>query len=205
MRSKQGIHSLLHQAIMERRHFSWTMSNVIYAHTEKRPEGKDTLVKDLGKKSQFSHTLKLARLVHWQLALTGTTCTLTTSANCKLAWVANWQQAPMPKNEKTNNFSQPRPDSPLQEKSKTNPEAKYWPKKKFRTRENPSTYRRWRDYLAIIRARQGMARVMNWKPAPMGATVRVETAPIKPTMKGWKLGKEKVRSDPLGLNQKPNT
>ena len=40
------------------------MSNVIYAHKVKRPEGKDTLVKDLGKKSQFSHTLKLARLCH---------------------------------------------------------------------------------------------------------------------------------------------
>ena len=40
------------------------MSNVIYAHTVKIPEGKDTLVKDLGKISQFSHTLKLARLVH---------------------------------------------------------------------------------------------------------------------------------------------
>ena len=60
MKSKQGIHSLLYQAIMERRHFNRTMSNVIYAHTEKILEGKDTLVKDLGKKSQFSHTLKLA-------------------------------------------------------------------------------------------------------------------------------------------------
>ena len=29
------------------------MSNVIYAHTEKIMEGKDTLVKDLGKKPQF--------------------------------------------------------------------------------------------------------------------------------------------------------
>ena len=36
-------------------------------------EGKDTLVKDLGKKSQFSHTLKLARLCHWQLAPIGAT------------------------------------------------------------------------------------------------------------------------------------
>ena len=43
------------------------MSNVIYAHTEERPEGKDTLVKDLGKKTQFSYTLKLARLVNWKL------------------------------------------------------------------------------------------------------------------------------------------
>ena len=96
---------------------SQTMSNVIYAHTRKRPEGKDTLVKDLGKKSHFSHTLKLARLVHWQVAPTGATCSLTTSANGQLAWVANWQQAPTPENEKTKNFSQPRPDSPLQAES----------------------------------------------------------------------------------------
>ena len=68
------------------------MSNVIYAHTVKRPEGKDTLVKDLGKKSQFSHTLKLARLCHWQLAPTGATCSLKTSANAQLAWVANWKK-----------------------------------------------------------------------------------------------------------------
>ena len=76
------------------------MSNVIYAHTEKRPKGKDTLVKDLGKKSQFSHTLKLAWFSHWQLAPIGATCSLTTSANAQLARVANWQQAPTPKNEK---------------------------------------------------------------------------------------------------------
>ena len=32
------------------------MSNVIYAHIEERPEGKDTLVKDLGKKNSiFAH------------------------------------------------------------------------------------------------------------------------------------------------------
>ena len=94
-----------------------TMRNVIYAHIVKRLEGKDTLVKDLGKKSQFSHTLKLARLYHWQLAPTGATCSLKTSANAQLAWVANWQQVPMPENEKTKNFSQPRPDSPLQAES----------------------------------------------------------------------------------------
>ena len=79
-------------------------------------------------KTQFSHTLKLARLVHWQLAPTDATCTLTTSANGQLARVANWQQAPTPENEKTKNFSQPRPDLPLQADSKTNPEAKYRPK-----------------------------------------------------------------------------
>ena len=78
---------------------------------------KDTLVKDLGKKSQFSYTLKLARLVHWQLAPTGATCTLTTSANGQLARVSNWQQAPTPENEKKKKISQPRPDSPLQAES----------------------------------------------------------------------------------------
>ena len=30
--SKQGIHSLLHQAIIQRRLFNWKMSNVIYPH-----------------------------------------------------------------------------------------------------------------------------------------------------------------------------
>ena len=162
------------------------MSNVIYAHTEKRLEGKDTLVKDLGKKSQFSHTLKLARLLWVKIAPTGTTCSLKTSANGQLAWVANWQQVPMPENEKTKNFSQPRLDSPLQAKSKNNPEGKALTKKNFRTREKPSTYMKWHDCLAVIRPRQGMARVMNWKPTPMGVTVRVETMPIMPTMKRWK-------------------
>ena len=106
---------------------SWR--KVIYAHTVKRAKGKDTLVKDLGKKSQFSHTLKLARLCHWQLVPTGATYSLKASANGKLARVTNWKQVPMPENEKTKNFSQPRLDSPLQAESKTNPEAKYWPKK----------------------------------------------------------------------------
>jgi len=32
---------------------------------------------------------------------------------------------PLPENEKTKNFSQPKPDFPLQAESKTNPEAKY--------------------------------------------------------------------------------
>ena len=81
-----------------------TISNVIYAHTGKIPKGKDTLVKDLGKKSQFSYILKLAWLVHWQLSPIGATCTLTTSANGQLAWVANWQQAPMPEKEKNKEF-----------------------------------------------------------------------------------------------------
>ena len=94
-----------------------TMSNVIYAHTVKRPEGKDTLVKDLGKKSQFSHVLKLARLCHWQLVPTGMTCSLKISVNAQLARVANWQQAPTLENEKIKNFSQPRPNSPLQAES----------------------------------------------------------------------------------------
>ena len=58
----------------------------------------------------------------------GMTLSLTTSANGQLARVGNWQQAPTPENEKTKNFSQPRPDSPLQAESKTNPEEKYWPK-----------------------------------------------------------------------------
>ena len=35
----------------------------------------------------------------------------------------------MPENEKTKSFSQPRPDSPLQAKSKNNPEAKVLTKK----------------------------------------------------------------------------
>ena len=77
------------------------MSNVIYAHKltskgenvsiiqRKGPEGKDTLVKDLGKKLNFSHTLKLAQLLWVKLMLTGTICTLTTSANGKLVQVAN--------------------------------------------------------------------------------------------------------------------
>ena len=81
-----------------------TMSNVIYAHIEKRPEGKDTLVKDLGKKSQFSHTLKLARIYDWKLAPTGATCSLKTSTNGQLARVANWKQAPTPENEKNKEF-----------------------------------------------------------------------------------------------------
>ena len=65
------------------------MSNVIYAHIVKRSEGKDTLVKDLGKKSQFSHTLKLARLLWLKLAPTGVNFSLKTSTNGQLAWVAN--------------------------------------------------------------------------------------------------------------------
>ena len=76
------------------------MSNLIYAHTVKRPEGKDTPVKDLGKKSRFSHTLKLARLYHWQLAPTGVACSLTTSANGKLARVTNWNKHQHLKNKK---------------------------------------------------------------------------------------------------------
>ena len=55
--------------------------------------------------------------------------------------------------------------------------------KKLPNKDNPTTYRKWRDCLAVIRARQGMARVMNWQPAPTGATVRAKLAPIKPTMK----------------------
>ena len=65
------------------------MRNVIYSHTVKGPEGKDTLVKDLGKKSQFSHTLKLARILWVKLAPTGMTFSLTTSANGQLVRVAN--------------------------------------------------------------------------------------------------------------------
>ena len=41
---------------------------------------------------------------------------------------------------------------------------------------------------------------MNWQLAPMGATIKVETAPIKPTMKDENFKKAEVRSDPLGLN-----
>ena len=45
MSSKQGIHSLLHQEIIERILFSWKMSNVIYAH--KRTSGPNELGKTL--------------------------------------------------------------------------------------------------------------------------------------------------------------
>ena len=55
--------------------------------------------------------------------------------------------------------------------------------KKLLNKGNPTTYRKWRDCLAVICARQGMVRVMRWKHAPIGTTVRVETTPIKPIMK----------------------
>ena len=77
--------------------------------------------------------------------------------------------------------------------------------KKLPNKGKPTTYRKWRDYLAVICARQRMARLINWQPAPSGATVRAKLAPIKPTMKRLKFRKAEVRSNPLGLNQKPNT
>ena len=52
----------------------------------------------------------------------------------------------------------------------------------LQNRESPSTYRKWCDYLAVIHVRQGMAWVMNWKLVPVGATVRMETTQIKPTL-----------------------
>ena len=72
---------------------------------------------------------------------------------------------------------------------------------KLQNRENPSTYRKWRDCLAVIHVRQGMAWVMNWQQAPVGATVRLETAPIKPTLERWKFWKNRGQFDPLGLNR----
>ena len=176
------------------------MNNVIYVHTEKRPEGKDTLVKDLGKKSQFSHTLKLAQLYHWQLAR-----------------LAHWQLAPMPNwrglltDNNRQRLKMKKKNSPNQDQThhfKQNPkqtQKQSTDQKKLLNKGNPTTYRKWRDCLAIICARKGMARVMNWQLAPIGATVRAKLAPIKPTMERWKFGKAEVRSDTLGLNQKPNT
>ena len=54
------------------------MSNVIYAHTEEIQEGKDTLVKDLGKKS--------SNFTHPEI---GPTCTLTTSAKWRDLYMDN--------------------------------------------------------------------------------------------------------------------
>jgi len=48
--------------------------------------------------------------------------------------------------------------------------------KKLPNKGNPTTYRKWRDCLAVIRAIQGMARVINWQPAPTGATSSLTTS-----------------------------
>ena len=65
---------------------------------------------------------------------------------------------------------------------------------KLQNREKPSTYRNWHDCLAVIRARQGMARVINWQQVPACTTVRLELAPIKLALERWKFW-EKKRSN----------
>ena len=72
---------------------------------------------------------------------------------------------------------------------------------KPQNRENPSTYRDLCDCLAIIRAKQGMAQVINGQPAPAGASVRLEPAPIKPSLERWKFWKKRGQIDPLGLKR----
>ena len=177
MSSKQRIHSLLHQAIMERRHSNWTMRKYnLCSYREKTGRERHTSEGLREKISIFIHpeigsTCTLTTSANW------CDCTLTTSANGQLARVANWQQAPTPENEKTKNFSQPRPNLPLQAGSKTKPEAKYWPKE---TSEQGKTL----------------------APIGDGATVRVGTAPINPTMKIWKFQKRRGQIWSFGAEQR---
>ena len=45
--------------------------------------------------------------------------------------------------------------------------------------ENPSTSQDWRDCEAETSARDELARVIHKQPAPMGATVKLKSAPVK--------------------------
>ena len=48
--------------------------------------------------------------------------------------------------------------------------------------ENPNASQDWRDCEAEISARMELARVIHKKPAPMGATVKLKSAPVELTM-----------------------